>query len=69
MFWEGPGQARDTIVIAEAGSADDRSVARAQVDQGNPLVLTLPNAPGAYEVRYIQRVGGTALARQPLTLE
>ncbi len=69
VFWEGPGQARDTIVIAAAGSADDRSVARAQVDQGNPLVLTLPNAPGAYEVRYIQRVGGTVLARQPLTLE
>ena len=69
VIWEGPGQPRDTIVIAEAGAPDDKRLASARTDQGSPLVLSLPDAPGNYEVRYIQRAGGNVLARQPLTLE
>jgi len=48
--WTGPDAPYDNIQIAEAGS--DSYVSYAYVTAGNPLEMTAPDLPGAYELRY-----------------
>jgi Ca-activated chloride channel family protein len=48
--WTGPNAPYDNIQIAEAGS--DSYVSYAYVSAGNPLVMTAPDVPGQYELRY-----------------
>ncbi|HBD90765.1 MAG: hypothetical protein A2092_00650 [Rhodobacteraceae bacterium GWE1_64_9] len=63
--WTGPNAPYDNIQIAEAGS--DSYLSYAYVSGGNPLVMTAPDAPGAYELRY--KLSDTeVIATEPLTV-
>lgn len=53
---DGPDFHNDYIGIAEVGA--DRYVDYEYTRQGNPLNLTLPDAPGQYELRYYMNFGG-----------
>jgi Ca-activated chloride channel family protein len=69
--WTGPRAPGSWIGIAPAGSppADHLSGGYVWVEQAeNPLTLTAPAAPGAYEIRFIEGVDSTVLATRPLTV-
>ncbi|RFU13879.1 VWA domain-containing protein, partial [Rhodobacteraceae bacterium W635] len=58
--WTGPGEADDYILLANA----DRSASFVQVfpRDGNPLMVTLPDAPGDYLLQYVDGDGARVLA-------
>ncbi|MEM9783795.1 MAG: VWA domain-containing protein, partial [Pseudomonadota bacterium] len=66
--WRGPNAPGDYLSIARAGSALTAFEAYGRLSGGNPLTLTAPRAPGAYEIRYISAAEGRILASRPLTL-
>ncbi|MCC5972932.1 MAG: VWA domain-containing protein [Rubellimicrobium sp.] len=57
--WEGPGYEYDFIGIAPAGEAGYSNWA--YVSNGNPVTLTLPDAPGSYDIRYFLGQGEVPL--------
>ncbi|MBS1303400.1 VWA domain-containing protein [Loktanella sp. SALINAS62] len=66
IAWQGPGGADDALAIVPVGGDDGAALARVPLSTGNPVAMDLPDAPGAYELLYVQ--GGTALVRQTITL-
>jgi len=68
VIWTGPGNHRDYLAVAAPGDPGNRQLTYAYVEQGSPLQLTAPDEPGDYEVRYVQRLSRTILARQPITV-
>lgn len=77
----GPGE---TVTVTWTGSGDgaDRRVALARADQAdfswisadsaigtNSLELTLPDAPGTYEIRYLDITGRAVLARSIIKVQ
>lgn len=51
--WVGPDYKSDIIAVAETGAVDRKYLTYTYTRQGSPLDLTLPLAPGRYEIRYI----------------
>ena len=68
VTWSGPANPRDYLAIAAPDDPGARQLTYAYVEEGSPLQLTAPDAPGEYEVRYIQRQSRIILARQPITV-
>jgi Ca-activated chloride channel family protein len=66
VAWSGPANPRDYLAIAAPDDPGARQHSYAYVEQGSPLQLTVPDEPGVYEVRYIQRQSRIILARQPI---
>lgn len=69
VAWTGPGGQNDWVGLAEPGAAASSWVSGSWVytNTGNPVTLTLPGTPGAYELRYV--TGGSAiLAAQSITV-
>jgi Ca-activated chloride channel family protein len=64
--WQGPGSARDYVTVVPAGASDDQYLDYAYAADGSPSALTAPDAPGAYEVRYVFDATRAVLARVPL---
>ena len=67
VIWEGPAYERDYIALARPGDEDYETYT--YVREGNPLEVRIPDAPGAYELRYVLGQDGTAIATRPLTAE
>ena len=67
--WEGPGYERDFITVVAVGSPDGAYTDYEYAPKGSPLTLTVPDAPGAYEVRYVNEGSSKVLARRPITLK
>jgi hypothetical protein len=67
--WTGPGGQWDRIGIVPVG-APDRSpeTPQSQYAAGNPVLITAPEVPGEYEVRYFSHEPRTALARAKVTV-
>ncbi len=53
VAWTGPDYQSDFISVAAVGAPDNTYVAYTYTREGSPLSLTLPPAPGTYEIRYI----------------
>ncbi len=54
VHWRGPGHAGDYIAVVPQGEPSvGGERAYRFVRDGNPLLIALPGAPGAYEVRYL----------------
>jgi Ca-activated chloride channel family protein len=64
--WTGPNNQRDYISVAEASMPESGYLAYTYVENGNPLELNMPDAPGDYELRYVQGQSNTVLARRPV---
>ena len=63
VTWTGPDVELDNIQIAEAGS--DTYISYTYLGDTNQVELTLPDAPGNYELRYQFRDRET-IATRPL---
>lgn len=63
--WNGPGHPRDfiTIVAADAGPKDYGDY---EYTTQSPILINVPETPGAYEVRYLTADSERILARAPL---
>ncbi|WP_334193887.1 vWA domain-containing protein [Pararhodobacter sp.] len=69
--WTGPAGEGDYIDVIEAGATrTNTAAADAYVNEGNPLSLILPLAPGLYDIRYIVEgsEGRVAALTRPLTV-
>ena len=67
--WTGPRAPSSWIGIAEPGSDAGGHVGNAYAwveGAESPLRITAPGAPGSYEIRFVEGVDGTVLARAPL---
>jgi len=64
--WDGPDYDRDYIGIARPD--EDRYVNYTYTNEGNPLMLALPDEPGEYELRYYMQQRDRIIARVPFTV-
>jgi len=66
--WTGPNNGSDRIYVVNAG-APEHTQTDVSVPVGpNPVPVTVPDAPGAYELRYVTAQSHISLARAPLTV-
>lgn len=67
--WDGPGYRNDYVAILPPGA--ERHVHYTYAREGSPMLLTLPAAPGEYEIRYVATGtgGDTVLARSRIVAE
>jgi len=66
VAWQGPGNTGDFISIARPDQPGSRYVTWGSAQDGNPLVLTVPDSPERYEIRYVQGQSGSILERREL---
>ncbi|MBW6455614.1 MAG: VWA domain-containing protein [Trueperaceae bacterium] len=66
--WTGPDNDRDYLTIVPAGAREGSYDSYQYTRGGSPVTLTAPDAPGAYEVRYVTGQGGSTLASAPVTV-
>lgn len=66
--WTGPDNDNDRLALVEAGAAEGTFLTYAHTRDGNPAVLTAPDAPGAYALRYMTGQDLTTLAAASLTV-
>ncbi|WP_102110092.1 VWA domain-containing protein [Oceaniglobus roseus] len=64
--WTGPGEAGDFLAVAAPG--EDAYETYAYVRDGSPTALTMPTAPGAYELRYYLERNRAILATRPIAV-
>ncbi len=67
VFWVGPDEQGDVIVISPLGSTDRLS--ETATASGNPAKLTLPGAPGQYMLHYMSGQSLISLGSRPLTVK
>jgi hypothetical protein len=68
VAWQGAADALDFITIVAAGAPEGRYAAYEYARQ-SPVLLTAPNEPGDYEVRYLGAASPyPTLARAPITI-
>lgn len=68
IAWTGPDDRNDFITVLPSGAPDTEHGNLARTSKGTPLTLKLPDATGAFELRYVHAPSGKVLARAPLTL-
>lgn len=71
VTWTGPRAPGSWIGVVPAGAPPGEYVSGGFVyveDAANPLSLTAPGVPGAYEIRFVEGIDGTPLATRPLTV-
>ena len=66
--WHGPDNSSDYITIVPAGAPEGTYLSWTYTRRGSPLTLTAPDAPGAYEVRYVLGRGDSTLTSVPITV-
>ncbi len=67
--WTGPAYAGDYVAVAEAGSDDGAWIDYGYTRDGSPATITLPEAAGTYELRYVMGQDTTVLARTVISVE
>ena len=68
LKWTGPANQYDRIYVVKAGSPEKTRSDFSTPAGENPARLTVPEAPGNYEVRYLTGQLGLTLARAPLAV-
>jgi hypothetical protein len=67
--WTGPHRAWDRIGVVKAGTPDSAPGSGFSAPVGNnPVILSLPEEPGEYELRYFAHGPNELLARRPFTV-
>jgi hypothetical protein len=54
VSWTGPGNRLDYIAVAAPSGPADKYHSYRYAPAGNPALLTLPEEPGTYQIRYVQ---------------
>ncbi|MEE4270430.1 MAG: hypothetical protein V2I67_02065 [Thermoanaerobaculales bacterium] len=67
--WSGPDSTEDFVSIARPDDPGDAYLDWGRCEDGNPVTLTAPSAPGGYELRYVGGTDGEVLARSPIQVE
>ncbi len=68
VTWEGPGNARDYVIVVPAGADKGVNGPYAYTRRGQTLTIDAPLEPGEYEVRYVTGQQKRVLASNPLTV-
>lgn len=69
VTWDGPGYQSDRVAVAAPGAQTGRMINYAYTRKGRDLALTMPAAPGDYELQYLAYGKPlTVLHRQPITV-
>jgi Ca-activated chloride channel homolog len=68
VVWEGPDNPNDYITVVEAGAPEGTYNDYARTRFGSPAKVTVPDALGRYELRYVLAQSGRTLASRALTL-
>lgn len=68
LDWVGPDNVEDYLSLARPGSADDDYLQWIRTENGSPASFTAPDAPGEYELRYVDGESGEIRARTPLAV-
>ncbi|MBT0956442.1 VWA domain-containing protein [Alphaproteobacteria bacterium KMM 3653] len=67
--WTGPNYPQDFIAIGKTGAEGSARWAKyTRTEEGSPLTLQLPAAPGDYTLRYFLNADRSVLAEAPITL-
>ncbi len=69
VIWQGPAYPRDYVSLAEPGADDGGYVSYQYVREGATLTLQMPEAPGAYELRYVLGTGPRVIASRTVVVE
>lgn len=64
--WEGPDAPGDFLTIVRPDAPDGEYRDLVPTASGNPVTLTAPTAPGAWEVRYVDGASAATFGRSPL---
>jgi len=67
VTWEGPDYRNDYLAISRAG--EDGHETYVYTRDGSPIILKVPDRPGAYELRYVMGQDRKVLYSQPLTVQ
>ena len=66
ITWEGPDNRNDYLTVVSPDTPEGEHGPYTYTREGSPLNLTMPEAPGLYEIRYVMGQSRTVLARRPL---
>jgi len=66
VAWTGPAAVGDRIAVLPRGADPAAALDSQPVGAGSPTSLTAPDAPGEYEIVYIDSANGDVLARRGL---
>jgi Ca-activated chloride channel family protein len=66
VAWTGPAAAGDRIAVLPQGGDPAAALDSRPVGAGSPTSLSAPDAPGKYEIVYIDSASGAVLARRGL---
>ena len=69
LAWEGPGDARDLIAIANSTSPTAQIISVFNANGENSTTLKAPTEPGEYELRYIYAAQRSVIATSMLKVE
>jgi len=69
VLWDGPDNPQDYLTIVPVGAADGSFVDYFYTADNSPASLTVPDTPGAYEIRYVSGQTGATMGARPLTVE
>ena len=68
ITWTGPDNKNDFITIVPVGTEEGNYGKYSYTRKGSPLVVKVPDQPGAYELRYITGQSRTTLSSLPITV-
>jgi len=66
IFWVGPDEDGDTVALFALGS--NEPLASVATANGNPAVLTVPNEPGQYMLRYVSGQSSKPIGSRPIAV-
>lgn len=69
VSWDGPDYKGDYLAISRAGASDSDHEVYKYTREDSPMVLNLPDLPGAYELRYYIGQDKKVIARKALRVE
>jgi len=68
VAWTGPENKNDYIAIAEMGAGEGTHINYAYTRHGSPSKLTMPDATGSFEIRYVVAQSKRTLTAREITL-
>jgi len=68
VAWSGPDDARDYVTIVKVGTREGGFLNYAYSKRGSPAMITAPDEPGVYQLRYVHGPSDRTLATREITV-